>query len=128
MEQKINNKDTTKEVIKPTVDAGLKEEIKNNPTPEEKLAKEEKTTEKVGFLKRQLNKIAEKREEKNLIKGEVRIQTNPKIKAMFEELQKANPEKAHKLQIALGKYEYVHWNEKKQDYEDTGRYTEFVNK
>jgi len=128
MEQKINNIDTTKEVIKPTVDAGLKEEIKNNPTPEEKLAKEEKTTEKVGFLKRQLNKIAEKREEKNLIKGEVRIQTNPKIKAMFEELQKANPEKAHKLQIALGKYEYVHWNEKKQDYEDTGRYTEFVNK
>jgi len=128
MEQKINNIDTTKEVIKPTVDAGLKEEIKNNPTHEEKLAKEEKTTEKVGFLKRQLNKIAEKREEKNLIKGEVRIQTNPKIKAMFEELQKANPEKAHKLQIALGKYEYVHWNEKKQDYEDTGRYTEFVNK
>jgi len=124
----LNNNVEKKEEIKPIVAEGLKQEILNNPSPEERLEKQTATTEKVGFIKRQLNKIAEKKAEKALEKGELRIQLNPKMKAMFAQLEQTNPEKAHKLQIALGKWEYVKWDENKKDFVDSGTYTEFVNK
>ena len=124
----LNNNVEKKEEIKPIVAEGLKQEILNNPSPEERLEKQTATTEKVGFIKRQLNKIAEKKAEKALEKGELRIQLNPKMKAMFAQLEQTNPEKAHRLQIALGKWEYVKWDENKKDFVDSGTYTEFVNK
>jgi len=124
---KINGEGTTE--IKPENE--IKRPVFDMPT-EEKSDVSTKTKEedikKINSTKERILKFFGNSPEKFMKKGEARMETNPKIKAMYNEVEKTDPERAQKLKMALGRYEYSKWDTVKNDYVDAGRYTESVNK
>ena len=56
-----------------------------------------------------------------LKRGEERKNGNPSLNAEYKRLLESDPERAQKFLTALGKYEYLTWDEKEQDYKDIGQ-------
>lgn len=114
---------------KVVVEKGVGEELEKFTPPEEVLAKEEKKKSLINAAKEKINAIlAGGTPEKFLQKGLARLTENPRLNELVEKTEKEHPERKNKLLMALGRWQYSKWDEKKQDYVDAGVYTDYVNK
>ena len=92
------------------------------------IKNKEEENKKIESTKEKILRFFGNSPEKFMKKGETRMETNPNLKKMYEEVKGKDPERAEKLKTAFGKYDYAKWDDGKKDYVDAGRYTESVNK
>jgi len=114
---------------------GVKESLQKFASPDEVLAKEASKQEKkereagmISKLRAKIQTMAGRAPEQLIAKGKDRLEKNPRLQAGFNEEVAKYPDRKEKLLKALGKWQYSKWDEKKQDYIDSGVYTDYVNK
>ena len=126
-ETTLATKETVEKTVKPVIEEGLKDELLKNTSQKETLEtsqiKKEENLQKIGAVRKFIDRVLGKDMEKIMKKSELRMEGNPQLKAMFNETQKTDPERANKLKIAFGKFEYAKWDPKKNDYVDAGTYS-----